>query len=89
MGTRYTPNRAGLRAIAQSAEVQAAALDGARVIASAARADDPRGEYTERPAIVTGGWDNEVRAGAAVQETRRGDGGERRTLSRVAGQGRR
>ena len=82
---KYTPDPAGLREIAQSSGVQAAALDAARTVSAVARADDPRGDYAERPATVTGGWANERRAGATVDETRRGDGARKRSLARAAG----
>lgn len=76
---KYTPDYSGLRDIGKSKRVQAAAIDGARVIATRANQLDKNGRYSVRATGVPAGRYNEIRAGAAaIDET--GSGGAVRSF---------
>jgi hypothetical protein len=63
---KYKPLASGLRELAQSAEVGAAALSAAQRMSGNANAVGDA-TYEAAPATVTAGWTNEKRAGATVR----------------------
>lgn len=79
---RYQPDRSGIRDLGRETAVGDACLDAARRIAAWAGQQDPKGSYVARPASLPAGYSNELRRGAVVEETRQGEGAEKRTLAR-------
>ena len=80
----YKPEPGGLRKLGMSNFVRDVAVEGARKVAHGASEVHPAGTYQVNPAVVTAGWDNERRMGAAVtdvSENPRG-GSRRRSLQR-------
>lgn len=65
----YMADDAGLRDLATSSAMGAAALSAAQRLAGNAGAVG-RGTYEAKPATVTAGWANERRAGAMVSESK-------------------
>ena len=83
--TRYSPRNAGVREIAQSAQMGAATLAAAQRLAGNANAVGDS-TYEAASATVTAGWANERRAGAVVREsTHHWRDSRDRILLRVAG----
>ena len=66
--SKYKPEPAGIRDIAQSAAMGAACLAAAERIAGAANAVGDS-TYEAESQTVTAGWRNERRAGAVVRES--------------------
>lgn len=86
MSTPYEPAREGLRALGRSPQVAAATMAGARKIAAAAAAENPKGRYVVEARLIPSGWANELRAGAVVREVVPGNGFRTRALARAAKQ---
>lgn len=82
--SKYEIDRNGLRELARTSGIQQAAIDGGRGVAADAKAFNPRGDYEVTAATVTAGWQNEQRAGAAVNEVEVGRGPQKRALFRAA-----
>lgn len=84
-GIKYTPDRSGLHELAQGSAVSAMSVAAAQVGAAWANTQNPAGQYEASSATVTGGWNNERRAGAAITETKPSWRGARdRVLDRAA-----
>lgn len=66
--TRYNPDISGLKEIANSPAMQALMLKGAARGLQFAQAADPKGDYQVRAQQVTGGYAEEVRAGAVLED---------------------
>lgn len=83
MVKKYIPDPRGLSDLGTDSgfgDVCARAAEAGR---SFAASDDPKGTYTVSRALVPGGYSNELRAGAVLEETTgQGEGDERRTLVR-------
>lgn len=79
-GGKYFADPSGLRAIAQSQKMSAACLEIAQRGAALGRTYDPKGAYTAEPRGVRAGWNNEMRSGAAVVQTKAGPNAIRRMV---------
>lgn len=66
--SRYKPEKDGFREIGQSSEMGAFTLDVAKQLAGNANAVGDS-KYEAEHQTVTGGWENERRAGAVVRES--------------------
>ena len=81
---KYLANPAGLRAIGRSQEMTDVCMGIASRGAALGREHDPKGEYRAEPRGVRMGWDNEVRNGAVIVQSRPGpDAVKNRVLDQV------
>lgn len=81
---KYTPDRGGVAALARSSAVGDACYREAVRLMRVAQGYDPEGDYTVQRATVTGGRNNEARAGAMVSNPSN-SGAPVQSLRRAAG----
>lgn len=80
---KYQPDPRGLADLSTDQGFGDACINAAEAGRQFAANDDPKGTYTVSRALVPGGYSNELRAGALLEETTGyGEGDERRTLVR-------
>lgn len=65
----YTADEAGIREIAQSAQISDACMAVAARVAAVANSEDPAGMYVASRRQVPSGWNNTPRRGAVVEQT--------------------